>query len=74
MDRGRTWIVAGDGKRPEMDRSRTWFTKDGSHLEEDCGRIWMATCHGWITEDGSQEMDHGRRMTINLLPYKKLLR
>jgi len=23
----------------------------------------------WMTRDGSQEMDHGRRMTINLLPF-----
>ena len=40
--------------------------------------IWIATGHGWMTEvddrrrmtgDGSQEMDHGGRMTINLLPF-----
>jgi hypothetical protein len=34
----------------------------------DPDRIWMDdwTC---MTGDGSQEMDHGRRMTINLLPF-----
>jgi hypothetical protein len=26
----------------------------------------------WMTGDGSQETDHGRRMTINLLSYMKL--
>jgi hypothetical protein len=44
----------------------------------DCGRRWIATGYGWMTEvddrrwmtrDGSREMDHRRRMTINLLPF-----
>jgi len=50
------WIPSGDGSWPEMDRD--W--------------IWMADRRRWMTGDGSQETDHGRRMTINLLSYMKL--
>jgi hypothetical protein len=28
----------------------------------------------WMTRNGCQEMDHGRRMTISLLPFMKILR
>jgi len=31
-------------------------------------RIWMDD-RRWMTGYGSQEMDHGRRMAINLLPF-----
>jgi hypothetical protein len=53
MDSGRRWIAAGDGSHPEIDR----------------GRIWIATGYRWMTGDGSQEMDHRRRMTVNLLAF-----
>jgi hypothetical protein len=72
MDRGRRWIAAGNGLRPDM------VTRDGSCPEVDCGLIWIVTGYGlltevddrrWMTGDGSQQMKHGRRMTINLLPF-----
>jgi hypothetical protein len=60
---GTNEITAGDGSRPEMDRCRKWVAAgDGSRPDWHCGRRWM-------TGDGSQEMDHGRRMTMNLLPF-----
>jgi len=33
----------------------------------DHDRIWMDD-RRWMTGDGSQEMDHGRRLTFNPLP------
>jgi hypothetical protein len=46
-----------------------WITAgDGSRPDMDHDRIWMDN-RMWVTGDGSQEMDHGRRMTINLLPF-----
>jgi hypothetical protein len=52
--------------------------RDGRYLEMYRSMLWIATGHGWKTEvddrrrktgDGSQEMDHGTRMTNNLLPF-----
>src|SRR5882757_5693373 len=63
MDRGRRRIAARDGLRPEMDDKRWIPSGDGSWPK------WIATGYGWMTGDGSQEMDHGRRMPINLLPF-----
>ena len=69
------WIAVGDGSRPEKDCDLKWMLGDRSRPEMDRGLIWIATRYGWMTEvddrtwltgDGSQEMDHGRRMTINL--------
>jgi hypothetical protein len=63
LDHSRRWIAAGNGSRQEMDRGPKWIAAgDGSRPEWHCGRRWM-------TGDGSQEMDHGRRMTMNLLPF-----
>jgi hypothetical protein len=39
----------------------------------DRDQLWMDD-RRCTTGDGSQEMDHGRRMTINLLPYTKIRR
>jgi hypothetical protein len=61
-------IAAGDGSRPEGARGRRWLTRDGSRPEVARGLIWMDD-RRWMTGYGSQEMDHGRRMTINLLPF-----
>jgi hypothetical protein len=44
---------------------------DGSRPDMDRDRIWMDD-RRWMTGDGSQETDHGRRMTINLLSDMKL--
>jgi len=62
------WIAATDGLRPEMDDKRWIPSGDGSLPDMDRDRIWMDD-RRWMTGDGSQEMDHGRRMTINLLPF-----
>jgi hypothetical protein len=52
------------------------MTRDGSRTERDRGMLWIVTGYGWMTlvddrrwmtGDGLREMDHGRRMTINLL-------
>jgi len=66
-------IAAGEGSRPEMDDKRWIPSGDGSQPDMDCDRIWMDDWR-WMTGDGSQEMDHGRRMTTNLLSYMKILR
>jgi len=88
MDRGRRWIAAGDGLRPEMDSGRKWIAAGnglrpemlnmrwilsggGSRPDMDRDRIWMDD-RRWMTGYGSQEMDHGRRMTINLLSNMQL--
>jgi len=73
---GTNWITAvdgsrPDGSRPEMDDKRWIPSGDGSRQDMDRDRIWMVN-RRWMTGDGSQEMDHGRRMTINLLSYLKL--
>jgi len=77
MDRGRRGIAAGEGSRPERDCGRRWMTRwitnrDRSRPDMDPDRIWMDD-RRWMIGDGSQEMDHWRRMTINLLPFMKIL-
>jgi len=68
MDRVQRWIADRDGLRPEMDPVRRWIMAgNGSQW------IWMND-RRWMTGDGSRERDHGRRMTVNLLPYMKILR
>jgi len=51
-----------------MDDKRRIADGDGSRPDMDRDRIWMDD-RRWMTGYGSQEMDHGRRMTINLLPF-----
>jgi hypothetical protein len=68
MDRGQRWIAAREGLRPEMDDERWIPSGDGSRQDMDLDRIWMDDRRR-MTGEGSQEMDHGRRMTINLLPF-----
>jgi len=71
---GTNWITAGDGSRPEADRSRRWImTGGGSRPGIDHNWIWMHDWR-WLTGDVSQEMNHGRWMTINLLSYTMILR
>jgi hypothetical protein len=72
MDHSQKWIAAGEGLRPERDCGRLWMTRwiavrGGSWPDMDRNRIWMDD-RRWMTGYRSQEMDHGRRMTINLLP------
>ena len=51
-----------------MDPVRRWIAAaDGSRQDMDRDQLSMHD-QRWMTVDGSQEMDHGRRMTINLLP------
>jgi len=73
MDRGRRWIATGNRLRPEMVNKRWIPSRGGSRQYIDHDQLWMDD-RRWMTGDGSQEMDHGRRMTINLLPYTKILR
>jgi len=55
----------------QLDHGRRWVTAgDGSRPDMD--RRPEVDNLRWITGDGGREMDHGRRMTINLLPYMKL--
>jgi len=68
MDCDQRWIAAKDGLRPEMDDKRWIPSGDGSSPEMDRDWIWMDDLR-WMTGDGSQEMDHWRRMTINLVPF-----
>jgi len=72
MDRSRKWIAARDGSQPERDCGPRWMTRDGSLPEMDRIKIWISTGYGWMTGGEWQEMDHGRRITINLLSYIKL--
>jgi len=66
MDRGERWIAARDGLRPEMDRGQRGIgAREGSWPEMDRDWIWMDD-RRWMTGDGSQELDHGRQMTIGL--------
>jgi hypothetical protein len=65
---GSNWIATREGLRPEMDDKRWIPSGDGSRPDMYRNRIWMDD-RRWMTGDGSQEMDHGRRMTINLLPF-----
>ena len=60
MDRGRRWIAAGDGTRPENDCGRRWITWEWSCPEMDRSRIWIAAGYGWMTGDGSRETDDNR--------------
>jgi len=58
----------------QLDHSRKEIAAgDGLRHDMDRDQLWMDD-RRWMTGDGSQEMDHGRRMTINLLPYTKILR
>jgi len=41
---------------------------DGSRHDMDRDRVWMDD-RKWMTRGGWQEMDHERRMTINLIPF-----
>jgi len=73
-DRGRRWIAAGDGLRPEMVNKRWIPSGDGSRHDMDRDRIWMDDWiwmddQRWMTGDGSQEMDHWRRMATNPVPF-----
>jgi len=69
LDHSRRWIAAGDGSQPEMDRSRRWIAAgDGSRQDMDRDRMWMDD-RRWMTGDGSQEMDHWRRMATNPVPF-----
>jgi hypothetical protein len=69
------WMIR-DGSCHEMDRdgiwmdSTRWMIRDGSHPDMDRGRIWMHDMR-WVTGDRSQEVDRGRRMTINLFPFNE---
>jgi len=57
----------------QIDRGqRSIAARDGSYPEMDCGRLLIATGYGLMTAGGSQEIDRGRRMTINVLSYTKL--
>ena len=70
MDRGQRWIAARGRLRPEMDDKR-WITSgDGSWDGMDCDQIWMDD-RRWRTGGGWQEMNHGRRITMNLLPFRE---
>jgi len=82
-DRGQRWTATGAGSPQDWDRIQRLFTTDASYLEVDCGQIRIVTRYGWVTEldhmrwmaaDQSQEMDHGRGVTINLLSNVKTLR
>jgi len=69
MDRGLRGITSGDRSRPVMDHNQRWIASgDGSRQDMDRDWIWMDDMR-WMTGDGSQEMDHERRMTVNLLPF-----
>jgi len=72
MDRDQKWIAASHGSRPERHCGQRWMTRDGSHPEMDRGRIWISTGYGLLSGGRWQEMDHRRRMTINLLSHMKL--
>ena len=52
------WILFRAGSRHDMDRNRIGMDD----------RIWMDD-HRWMTGDGSQEMDHWRRMATNPVPF-----
>ena len=67
------WIVAGEGLRPEMGDKRCIPSRDRSRQDMDRDWIWMDD-RRWMTGGERQEMDHGRRMTVNLLPFMKILR
>jgi hypothetical protein len=65
MDRGQRWIVAWEALEPEIDDKRLISSGDGSQDGLDHDPIWTDN-RRWMTRGGCQEMDHGRRMTINL--------
>jgi len=82
---GTDWITAGDGLRPKRDHSwKGIASRDGSRLDmdgwlevDDCR--WITTGYGWMTADGSWEMDHGRWITVDgwqsiSFPFRKILR
>src|SRR5882757_6194637 len=68
LDHSRRWIAAGNGLPPEMVNKRWILSGGGSRQDMDRDQLWMDD-RRWRTGDGSREMDHGRQMTINLLPF-----
>jgi len=62
-------LVVETNSRNELDHSRRLIApRDESQHDMDRDLIWMND-QRWITEDGLQKMHHGRRMTINLVPF-----
>jgi len=87
LDHSRRWITAGDGSGAGMDRGRRVIAAGDGWQEMDLAWRWIVVGNGsqldmdgwpevdtrrWLTGDGSQEMDHRRRITINHLSHMKL--
>jgi len=53
-----------DGLQPEMDDNRSIVSIDGSWHDINHDQMWNDD-QGWMTQDRSQEMHHGRQMSIN---------
>jgi hypothetical protein len=68
MHSGNVWLEP-TRSQPEIDCAHRLLTRDGSRLEMDRGLIWIMTTYGWMTRDGSQGMDHWRRMATLPVPF-----
>jgi hypothetical protein len=58
-DRSQRWIMRKDGMLHEMECNRKWITRDAPSQKLDDQRC--------LTGIVSQEIDHSKQMTINLL-------
>jgi hypothetical protein len=60
--------VSGKPFRPEMVNTGWILSRHASQSDMDRNSIWMVN-HSWMIRSQSQEINHGRGMTIMLHPF-----